>query len=103
MLTVILLSDVKEKFSSKFKSNNSILFLPALIVTFSKTEVFFLTSPFTRICPSSFNNLLKLRTIAISGWFLKNMPNNFNYSTEIFYPNDKKDTFLSLFLLMTSP
>jgi hypothetical protein len=21
------------------------------------------------------------------------MPNNFNYSTEIFYPNDEKDTF----------
>ena len=21
------------------------------------------------------------------------MPNNFNYSTEIFYPNDKKDTY----------
>ena len=41
----------------------------------------------------NFNNLLKLRTIAISGWFLKNMPNNFNYSTEIFYPNDEKDTF----------
>ena len=41
----------------------------------------------------NFNNLLKLRTIAISGWFLKNMPNNLQYSTEIFYPNDENDTF----------
>jgi hypothetical protein len=41
VLTVILLREVIEKFSSKFISNNSILFLPALIVTFSKTEVFF--------------------------------------------------------------
>ena len=36
---------------------------------------------------------LKVREIAISGLLLKDMPNNFNYSTEIFYPNDKKDTF----------
>jgi len=39
------------------------------------------------------NKLSKLRFIASSGWFLKDMPNNFNYSIEIFYPHDDKDTF----------
>ena len=41
----------------------------------------------------NFNNLNNLRIIATSGWLLKDMPNNFNYSTEIFYPHDEKDTF----------
>jgi len=48
---------------------------------------------FNILSDKNFINLLKLRTIAISGWFLKDMPNDFNYSTEIFYPNDEKDTF----------
>ena len=48
---------------------------------------------FNILSDKHFNDLLKLRIIAISGWFLKDMPNNFNYSTEIFYPNDEKDTF----------
>jgi hypothetical protein len=42
---------------------------------------------------TNFNNLNNLKFIAASGWLLKNMPNNFQYSTEIFYPNDEKDTF----------
>jgi len=40
-----------------------------------------------------FNNYKKVAMIAASGWLLKDMPTNFNYSTEIFYPNDEKDTF----------
>lgn len=40
-----------------------------------------------------FNNYKKVAMIAASGWLLKDMPNSFNYSTEIFYPNDKKDTY----------
>ncbi len=52
-----------------------------------------LENEFNILSDSSFNNLLKLRIIAISGWLLKDMPNNFNYATEIFYPNDEKDTF----------
>jgi hypothetical protein len=60
VLTVILLTDVIEKFSSRFKSNISILFLPAVIVTLSSSVILFLTSPFKRIWPSSSNNLLKL-------------------------------------------
>jgi uncharacterized protein (DUF488 family) len=35
----------------------------------------------------------KVRNIATSGWFLKDMSNNFQYSTEIFYQNDENDTF----------
>ena len=60
VLTVILLTDVIEKFSSRFKSNISILFLPAVIETLSSSVILFLTSPFKRIWPSSSNNLLKL-------------------------------------------
>ena len=41
----------------------------------------------------NFNDYKKVAIIATSGWLLKDMPNNFNYSTEIFYPNDEKDTF----------
>ena len=41
----------------------------------------------------NFNDYKKVAIIAASGWLLKDMPNNFNYSTEIFYPNDKKDTY----------
>jgi hypothetical protein len=48
---------------------------------------------FNILSDKNFNNLLNLKIIAISGWFLKDMPNNFNYSTEIFYPNEEKETF----------
>ena len=48
---------------------------------------------FNILSDTKFNDLFKLQFIASSGWLLKDMPNNFNYSTEIFYPNDKKDTF----------
>ena len=60
VFTEILLRDVIEKFSSKFRSNISILFLPAVMETLSSSVILFLTSPFKRICPSSSNNLLKL-------------------------------------------
>jgi len=52
-----------------------------------------LENEFNILSNKNFNNLNNLRIIATSGWFLKNMPNNFNYSTEIFYPHDEKDTF----------
>jgi len=52
-----------------------------------------LENEFNILSDKNFNNLKNLYFIAISGWFLKDMPNNFNYSTEIFYPNDEKDTF----------
>ena len=42
-------TDVIEKFSSRFKSNISILFLPAVIETLSSSVILFLTSPFKRI------------------------------------------------------
>jgi hypothetical protein len=45
------------------------------------------------ISDKNFNNYNNVAFIAASGWLLKDMPNNFNYSTEIFYPNDKKDTY----------
>lgn len=48
---------------------------------------------FNILSDTKFNNLNNLRAIAASGWLLKDMPNNFNYSTEIFYPNDENDTF----------
>jgi hypothetical protein len=48
---------------------------------------------FNILSDTKFNNLNNLKKIAFSGWLLKDMPNNFNYSTEIFYPNDEKDTF----------
>lgn len=48
---------------------------------------------FNILSDTNFNNINNLRIIAASGWLLKDMPNNFNYLTEIFYPNDKKDTF----------
>ena len=60
VFTEILLRDVIEKFSSKFRSNISILFLPAVMETLSSSVILFLTSPFKRTCPSSSNNLLKL-------------------------------------------
>ena len=41
----------------------------------------------------NFNDYKKVAMIAASGWLLKDMPNNFNYSTEIFYPNDKKESY----------
>jgi hypothetical protein len=40
-----------------------------------------------------FNNYKNVAIIAVSGWLLKDMPTNFNYSTEIFYPHDKRDTY----------
>jgi hypothetical protein len=52
-----------------------------------------LENEFNILSDKNFNNLKNLYFIAISGWLLKDMPNNFNYSTEIFYPNDEKDTF----------
>lgn len=52
-----------------------------------------LENEFNILSDKNFNNLKNLYSIAISGWFTKDMPNNFNYSTEIFYPNDEKDTF----------
>ena len=36
---------------------------------------------------------LNVKMIALSGWFIKDIPLNFHYSTEIFYQNDEKDTF----------
>jgi hypothetical protein len=48
---------------------------------------------FNILSDTNFNSLNNIKKIAISGWFLKDMPNNFNYSTEIFYPNDEIDTF----------
>jgi len=48
---------------------------------------------FNIISDIKFNNFSKLKFIFTFGWLLKDMPNNFNYSTEIFYPNDEKDTF----------
>ena len=52
-----------------------------------------LENEFNILSDKNFNNVYNLRLIAASGWLLKDMPNNFNYSTEIFYPNDQKDTF----------
>jgi hypothetical protein len=48
---------------------------------------------FNILSDTNFNTMLNLKKIAGSGWLLKDMPNNFNYSTEIFYPNDEIDTF----------
>jgi hypothetical protein len=52
-----------------------------------------LENEFNILSDTNFNSLPKLQFIAASGWLLKDMPNNYIYSTEIFYPNDKKDTF----------
>jgi len=52
-----------------------------------------LENEFNILSDKKFNDLKKLYSIAISGWLLKDMPLNYNYSTEIFYPNDEKDTF----------
>ena len=42
---------------------------------------------------SYFNKIFYTKLIGGSGWFIKDFPINFHYSTEIFYPNDEKDTF----------
>jgi hypothetical protein len=42
---------------------------------------------------SNFNKIFNTQLIGGSGWFIKDLPINFHYSTEIFYPNDEKDTF----------
>jgi len=52
-----------------------------------------LENEFNILSDKNFKNFNNLKIIATSGWFLKDMPNDFNYSTEIFYPNDEKDTF----------
>jgi hypothetical protein len=52
-----------------------------------------LENEFNILSDKKFNNLKNLYSIAISGWFIKDMPLNFHYSTEIFYPNDETDTF----------
>jgi len=48
---------------------------------------------FNILFDSKFISINKVKLIAASGWFLKDMQNNFQYSTEIFYPNDEKNTF----------
>jgi len=48
---------------------------------------------FNILSDKNFNSMKNVKIIAASGWLLKDMPSNFNYSTEIFYPNDEKDTF----------
>ena len=52
-----------------------------------------LENEFNILSERKFKNLIKLKIIALSGWLLKDMPNNFNYSTEIFYPNDDEETY----------
>ena len=52
-----------------------------------------LENEFNILSEKNFNNLKILVPLAASGWLLRDMPNNFNYSTEIFFPNDEKDTF----------
>ena len=52
-----------------------------------------LEKEFNILTDTKFTNLNNLRVIASSGWFIKDMPNDFNYSLEIFYPQDEKDTF----------
>jgi hypothetical protein len=52
-----------------------------------------LENEFNILSDKNFNNLKNVYSIAISGWFIKDAPNNFQYATEIFYPNDEKDTF----------
>ena len=52
-----------------------------------------LENEFNILSDKNFNNNNIANMIAISGWFAKDMPINFNYSTEIFYPNNQKDTF----------
>lgn len=52
-----------------------------------------LENEFNILSDKKFNNINTVKPIAISGWLLKDMPINYNYSTEIFFPNDKKDTF----------
>ena len=48
---------------------------------------------FNILSDKNFNSMKNLKIIAASGWLLKDMPTDYNYSTEIFYPNDEKDTF----------
>ena len=52
-----------------------------------------LENEFNILSDKNFSSLKSLKTIAISGWFIKDMPINFHYSTEILFPNDEKDTF----------
>jgi hypothetical protein len=52
-----------------------------------------LENEFNILSDKKFDNINNLKFIAITGWFLKDMPNNFNYSTEILFPHNKKDTF----------
>ena len=52
-----------------------------------------LENEFNILSDKNFNSMNNVKMIAASGWLLKDIPNNFNYSTEIFYPNDQKDTF----------
>jgi hypothetical protein len=50
-----------------------------------------LENEFNILSDKNFSSSLKI--IASSGWFIKDLPTDFHYSTEIFFPNDEKDTF----------
>ena len=52
-----------------------------------------LENEFNILSDKNFNSMKNLKIIAASGWLLKDMPTDYNYSTEIFYPHDEKDTF----------
>jgi len=52
-----------------------------------------LENEFNILSDKNFNTIKNLYSIAILGWFIKDMPFDYHYSTEIFFPNDEKDTF----------
>jgi hypothetical protein len=52
-----------------------------------------LENEFNILSDKNFNNINIVKIIATTGWLLKDLPINYNYSTEIFFPNDQKDTF----------
>jgi hypothetical protein len=86
------IKEIKEKRKDDYCCQNyGIRFINRKINTNELNRRF--ENEFNILSDKKFNNYKKIVMIAASGWFTKDMPNNFNYTAEIFYPNDEKDTF----------
>ena len=86
------IKEIKEKRKDDYCCQNyGIRFINRKINTNELNRRF--ENEFNILSDKNFNDYKKVLMIATSGWFIKDMPNNFNYSAEIFYPNDEKDTF----------
>ena len=87
------IKELKENYESKNKccQNYGIRFINRKINQNELNKRF--ENELNILSDSNFNKIFNTQLIGGSGWFIKDLPINFHYSTEIFYPNDEKDTF----------